>query len=126
MTDESCVTCAWTTSVAGAEFADYGHHGHTMIIVKALYGLKTSGARFHERLAQVLTSLGYKTCKAVSDVWMKDCGTHYEYVCTWVDDLLYSGNDPKSFYDALQKIGFKLKGVGEPTYNSRGRLHSSH
>ncbi len=32
--------------VAGPEFGD--RQGHVLIIIKALYGLRTSGARFHE------------------------------------------------------------------------------
>ena len=32
--------------VAGPEFGD--REGHTLIIVKALYGLKSSGLRWHE------------------------------------------------------------------------------
>ena len=28
--------------VAGKEFAPFGHEGHTMVVIKALHGLKTS------------------------------------------------------------------------------------
>ena len=38
--------------IAGSEFGDRA--GHTLIIVKALYGLKSSGLRWHERLADVM------------------------------------------------------------------------
>ena len=72
--------------IAGHEFKDYGHEGHLMLIVKALYGLKTSGARFHEKFAETMYQLGFMPSKADSDVWMKDCKDHWEYVCTWVDE----------------------------------------
>eukprot|EP00957_Ditylum_brightwellii_P048967 3715668-Ditylum_brightwellii.AAC.1 len=38
----------------GKTFQDYGHEGHLILIVKALYGLKISGARFHEKLTETM------------------------------------------------------------------------
>jgi hypothetical protein len=106
--------------IAGKEFEDYGHSGHLLMIVKALYGLKTSGAHWHEKLADSLRCLEYVSSKADSDLWMKDCGDHWSYLCVWVDDLLYAGKDAAGFYDSLKKLGFKLKGVGTPTYHLGG------
>ena len=40
--------------VAGQEFACVGLKGHILIIVKALFGLKSSGARWREVLTDVL------------------------------------------------------------------------
>ena len=103
---------------AGPEFGEL--EGHLLMIVKALYGLKTSGARYHERSAEVLHGLGFVPSKADDDVWMKDCGDHYEYVCVYVDDLLHAGRRGVGFFDDLKKLGFKLKGVGPPTYHLGG------
>ena len=38
--------------IAGPEFGEL--EGHTLIIIKALYGLHSSGLRWHERLSKVL------------------------------------------------------------------------
>jgi hypothetical protein len=70
---------------AGPEFGNL--EGHTMIIVKALYRLRTSGARFHQKFADTLGSLGFTPSYADPDVWMRDAGTFYEYVCVYGDDL---------------------------------------
>lgn len=43
---------------------------------KAFYGLKTSGARFHEKLADTMRGLGFTRSKADQDVWMRDAGDH--------------------------------------------------
>ena len=43
--------------VAGPEFGE--RSGHTLVIRKALYGLKTSGVRWHERFADVLREMNY-------------------------------------------------------------------
>jgi hypothetical protein len=45
--------------------------GHTMVIHKALYGLKSSGRRWHERLYDVMRNMGFNPSKVDSDVWMR-------------------------------------------------------
>ena len=56
------------------------------------------------------------------DVWYRDAGDCYEYVCTYVDDLLVAMKDPNSFMKALQAepYNYKLKGVGPPRYHLGG------
>ena len=58
--------------IAGSEFGDC--QGHVLVIIKALYGLRTSGARFHEKFADTLSAMGFLPCKADPDVWMKIVG----------------------------------------------------
>ena len=48
--------------IAGPEFGE--KEGHTLIINKALYGLKSLGARWHERLFDMLSEMGWTPCKA--------------------------------------------------------------
>ncbi len=105
---------------AGPEFGPLA--GHTLIISKALYGLRSSGARFHEKCADTLRDLGFVPSLADPDVWIRDAGDVYEYVTTWVDDLLVAMKNPKQFMDAFQAppYNFKLKGVEEPKYHLGG------
>ena len=96
---------------AGPEFGE--RERHTLIIIKALYGLKSSGVRWHERLADVLREMGFSISKAEPDIWMRDKGDHYEYIAVYVDDLLLIGKDPQVIVDILSKTyKFKLKGTG--------------
>ena len=44
--------------IAGPEFGDL--EDHTLIIEKALYGLRTSGQGWHDRLAACLENEGFK------------------------------------------------------------------
>ena len=105
--------------VAGPEFGPLA--GHSLIIVKALYGLRSSGARYHERFADTLRDMDFFPSKADPDVWMRDCGTHYEYMCVYVDDLLHISKNPSILFDELTtKYGYKLKGVGPPKYHLGG------
>jgi Reverse transcriptase (RNA-dependent DNA polymerase) len=62
--------------IAGPEFGPL--QGHLLVIDRALYGLCTSGACWHDHLADVLRDMGYFQCKADPDLWIKDCDTHYE------------------------------------------------
>ena len=58
-----------------------GHNEHTTLISKVLYGLKTSGARWHEKFSETLHQLGLSPSEAEHDVGMKDEGDHYSYIC---------------------------------------------
>ena len=101
---------------AGAEFGD--REGHYLVIVKALYGLKSSGVRWHERFADVLRKHGFFPSKAERDIWMRNKGDHYEYIAVYVDDLLIASNDPKAITDTLMNAEkFKLKGTGPVTFH---------
>ena len=71
---------------AGKEFGI--HHGKRMLIDKGLYGLQSSAARFHDKLASRLQNMNFKPCKANYDLWIRDKGDHYEYLAVYVDDLL--------------------------------------
>jgi len=102
--------------IAGPEFGTL--QGHTLIIVKALYGLRSSGLRWHEKFADCLTDLGFQPSKAEPDIWMRRNGEIYEYVAVYVDDLAIAMSDPKAFTSILEsRYGFKLKGTGPIEYH---------
>jgi hypothetical protein len=58
------------------------------IMNESLYGLKTSAARFHEHLAESLLCLGFTKTKHDNDLWMIDKSSNYEYLATYVNDIL--------------------------------------
>jgi hypothetical protein len=82
--------------IAGPEFGPL--EGHLLVTVHAIYGLRTSGARWHERYADVMRIMVFYPCKADPVVWMTDCGTHYEYVLVYVNDLMLIGKKPQEFF----------------------------
>ena len=102
--------------IAGPEFGDL--QGHVLVIVKALYGLKSSGARWHDRLADALMSEGFTSCKAEPDIWLRPNGDTYEYVAVYVDDLALALKEPLNFIESLkEKYKFKFKGTGPLTFH---------
>ncbi len=50
----------------------FGHDaGRSAIIVRTLYGLKSAGAAFQAHLASFMRQMGYTSCKADPDLWLK-------------------------------------------------------
>jgi hypothetical protein len=102
--------------IAGSEFGDL--EGHVLVIIKALYGLRTSGLRWHERFADCLREMDFFQSKAEADIWMRKRNDKYEYIGVYVDDLAIIAHDPKEITDILvNKYKFKLKGTGPITYH---------
>jgi hypothetical protein len=104
-----CRERVWTT--AGPEFGSEA--GKNMLVQKALYGLKSSGAAFRAFLAETLDAMGYRPSFADPDVWIwpavkPDGSEYYEYILCYVDDVLCISADPKKFMKIIQD-DFKLK-----------------
>ena len=111
-TDEKLCT------IAGPEFKEL--QGHPLIMIKALRGTHSGGARWHDRLFDILQELKFKPSKADPDVWMRPepGGTCYEYTAVYVDDLAIAAKDPQAFCNVLkEKYNLKLKGVGPLEYH---------
>ncbi len=102
--------------IAGPEFGPL--EGHRLIVNKALYGLRTSGQRWHDRFAECMRSEGFFPSKVEPDIWLRENGDVYDYVAVYVDDLAFAMKDPGSLAETLQKKHkFKLKGTGELTFH---------
>jgi Reverse transcriptase (RNA-dependent DNA polymerase) len=97
--------------IAGPEFGS--EVGSIMVVKKALYGLKSSGAAFRAHLAETLHDLGYSPTKADPDVWIrpavKDGFKYYEMLLVYVDDVLSISHDAEATMNGIRAI-FKLKG----------------
>ena len=69
--------------------------GVVIVFDKGLHGLRSSGVRFHKHLSDILKKMDFKPSKAEPDLWLKDCGTHYEYIARCVDDILILSKEPQ-------------------------------
>ena len=104
-----CREKIWTH--AGAEFGS--ESGSIMIMKKALYGLKGSGAAFRAHLAEKLHDIGFIPTRADPDVWHRpavkpDGFEYYEYILCHVDDLLAIGHNAEKVLKSIQDT-FKFK-----------------
>lgn len=107
----------WT--VLGPEFGP--DQGRSAVIVRALYGLKSAGAAFRAHLASCMRQMGYTSCKADPDLWLKamtrpDDGTrYYAYILCYVDDILCIHHDAMSVLNKINEyLPLKPDSVGDP------------
>jgi Reverse transcriptase (RNA-dependent DNA polymerase) len=64
--------------IGGPEFGDLA--GHTLLIYKVLYGLRSSGLCWNQCFAEVLRVMGFLHSKAETDIWMRENNGLYEYI----------------------------------------------
>ncbi len=106
-------------TTVGPEFGS--DQGRPAIIVRALYGLKSSVARWRDHFAAILTQIGFKSTKADPDVWMRkakkpDGVTYWEYILCYVDDILVISHNPKDAMDMISHhVTLKPGSVQPPT-----------
>ena len=92
---------------AGPEF---GHdEGKVYLVVRALYGLRSSGAAFCAYLAEILDDIGFKSSIADPDVWIRqntlpDGQKYYEYILVYVDDIICISHTPK---ETMMQIAYR-------------------
>lgn len=103
-------------SKCGKEFGA-NLEGKTLIIKKALYGLRSSSERWWSHFADTLRGLGFKNTRYDKDVWLRasKCGTHYEYVCTHSDDFMIAARNAQSIMNDI-KATYNVKSEGPPDY----------
>jgi Reverse transcriptase (RNA-dependent DNA polymerase) len=106
-------------TICGREFGTE-NAGRIAVIVKALYGLKSSAYAWREHLSQTLREIGFKACKADNDVWMRPVesklrGKLYEYLLVYTDDLLCVSLQPQEILNNLdQHYLLKPESIGIP------------
>ena len=89
--------------------------GNVLIVTRALYGLKSSGAAWRADLAETLRDLKFTSSQADPDVWIRSSGTHYDMALVYVDDILIFAKDPKIMMNKLRKLyELKSESVHEP------------
>jgi hypothetical protein len=108
--------CKKVHTTAGLEFGP-SRVGQTVIIVRAMYGLKSSGAAWHAQLSETLYSMGFMPSLADPYVWYKAACKengleYYEYILVYVDDILAISHSPKIIMETIRKQ-YRLK--DEPT-----------
>ena len=87
-----------------------GDRDKVMVVVKALYGLKSLAKAWRNFFAKSLDDLGYKSCPADPDVYMKpeakaDGTTYYSYLLVYVDGCKNRTTEEKHFVDKGLETG---------------------
>jgi len=109
----------WDYIICGAEFG-LENVGRIALIHRALYGGKAAGRDFRNHLRACMRHLGFESCPADPDVWMRKAvkpdGTKvWEHVMAYVDDICAACLDPQRFMDFMEsRYTLKKDSVKEP------------
>jgi hypothetical protein len=98
-------------AIAGKEFGSKA--GEIVIIVRTLYGLKSAGAAWQSHLANSLHAIGYRSCLADPDIWLReavrdDNTRFYEYLAIYVDDTLCISQHPERTMESISQL-YRIK-----------------
>ncbi len=114
--------------ICGAEFG-LEHQGKRALVVRALYGGKTAGRDFWHHLRSCMEMLGFESCLADPDVWIrsverKDGSQGYDYVLLYVDDVLVVSERGEAILrtEIGQYFELKEESVGPPDIYLGGKL----
>jgi hypothetical protein len=105
--------------VAGPEFGS--RQGTVVKIVRALYGLKSSGASWRAMFNASILEMGFVPTIADPDVYRRpsakpDGFEYYEYILVYVDDVLIISHSPNTHLERIQ-ANYELNpsSIGPPT-----------
>ena len=108
--------------ICGPEFG-LENVGKRAKIVRALYGGKRAGADYWRHLRAAMDEMGFTSCKADPDVWIrpavkKDNTDYYQYVLLYTDDILAIMEEPEAFIrnELSTKFVVKPSSIGRPTH----------
>jgi len=104
---------------AGSEWGS--DEGRCVVIVRALYGLKSSALAWRNCISDVIANkMGFQSSLADPDVWFKamtaaDGSPYYSYILVYSDDILIIDKNP-SIFMAMFKESFTVKpgSIGTP------------
>jgi hypothetical protein len=94
-----------------------------LTIVRACYGLHTSGSCWHDSFADVMRITGDLRRKADIHMCVIECTTCYEDVLVYLGDIVSIGKEPQQFFDALANHHINFKTVYRILYYYEKRYH---
>ena len=85
------------------------HNGKLMVVTRALYGLKSSGAVWRLMFADTIRRMGYRPTRVDPDVYVRkavrDNGEpYYELLLVYVDDCMDVSYDPSKTMKAIREV----------------------
>ncbi len=80
--------------------------GKVLLVVRALYGLRSAGNSWRSSLAAALEDMGFKSTRADPDVWIRpavrdDGFEYYEMLFVYVDDILAISHKARTVIDEV-------------------------
>ena len=103
----------------GLEFEIAGHkylkEGSYAQIVKALYGLPTSGRNWHAHLAEMLQGFGFRPTRYDPDVYIRRSKSRYvyDYLGCHTDNVTIVAKDAQSVLDQFKSSIFCISKLAD-------------
>ena len=96
-----CAEKIWST--AGPEFGE--QHGSTIVLKRALYGLKTASKSFHKWFGDCLRRMNFIPTRADPDLWYRKSDDYngYDYIATHVDDFIIAAKRPSHYMNQIEQ-----------------------
>ena len=96
-----------------------GHHigSITVMLKKALYGLKSSGKLWYQELNQTLLDLGFTRSSLDKCLYFRKDGDKVTYALIYVDDIFIAGNDPVFRASVISSITSKFGKISRQPLN---------
>ena len=95
-------TCEKVHIVAGPEFGE--DEGKAMTVEGGCHELKTSAARFHNRMTNEPRAMGFEPSKADFDLWMRPQDDHCECVATHMDAIMVFSKDCMTVMERIKRL----------------------
>ena len=91
--------------------------GIIVIILRVLYGLRTSSERWHTHLVDTLRGFNFNPTRYDNDVWIRqyEDGDCYNYICIHVDNFMAVGKRAQRIMDEIKSV-YTVKSEGPPDY----------
>ena len=87
--------------------------------MRALYGLKSSGEAWIDKLAETINSIGYRSTESDPDVLInrettENVTDYYKYMLAYVNDVIHLANDAQEYMLNLNQVYQFKEGFGPP------------
>ena len=91
-----------------------------LVVTRALYGLKSSGAAWYVKLSATLQDMDFESTRANPDIYCRpatrpDGTEYYVSLLVYVDDILLLSHNPRPIFIKLGQIYDLKDGMEEPT-----------
>lgn len=96
-----------------------GHEDKVLRLKKALYGLKQASRAWYSRIDKYFQDHGFTKCPHEYTLYVKNGKDgSILLVCLYVDDLIYTGNNPKMFEEFKKEMTqeFEMTDIGLMSY----------
>lgn len=89
-------------------FIDKDRPHHVCRLRKPIYGLKQAHRSWYLSLKQYLLQIGFTNSLVDASLFVHSRGTNFTYILVYVDDIIFTGNDPTFVTNVLHSFSARF------------------